>query len=83
VNDLCYVVVPGAAPGKRIGIVKRDERGYYLTDYDQETSSGFMSDQWIKDFVAEMNDKLGVTAAQPDGMLTGSMFGWDVPGAQV
>jgi hypothetical protein len=26
--EFCYVVVPGAAPGKRIGIVKRGKKGY-------------------------------------------------------
>lgn len=29
----------------------------------------------------EHNEKIGVTWAQMQGMITGSMFGWDVPGA--
>jgi hypothetical protein len=82
--NLCYIAVPGAAPGRRIGIVKRGEKGYYLADYDQKTSSyGYLSDAKIKEFVAEMNEKLGVSAAEADAMLMGSMFGWDCPGAQV
>jgi hypothetical protein len=30
-----------------------------------------------------MNEKLGVSPAHAEAMLVGSMFGWDVPGAQV
>lgn len=29
----------------------------------------------------KMNARLGVTPAQVEAMLAGSMFGWDVPGA--
>jgi hypothetical protein len=38
--EFCYVVVPGAAPGKRIGIVKRGKKGYYLTNFDSPKASG-------------------------------------------
>lgn len=72
---LCYVVVPGAEPGKRIGIVKRGETGYYLTDYDMPTVSNLA----VKEFVAEQNAKLGVEPAEAEAMLYGSCFGWDAP----
>jgi hypothetical protein len=77
--NLCYVVVRGAEPGKRIGVIKRGEKGYYLTDYDTKTAST----EIVAQFVAEQNKKLGV---EPDVAMTmeiGSMFGWDCPGARV
>ena len=82
---LCYVVVPGAAPGKRIGIVKRGEKGYYLSDYDRPYGFGigYLSQAKIEDWVREMNERLDVDPAQAESMLMGSMFGWDCPGAQM
>lgn len=32
-------------------------------------------------FVAELNTRAGVTPAQAEAMQIGSMFGWEVPGA--
>ena len=58
--EFCYVVVPGAAPGKRIGIVKRGKKGYYLTNFDSPKASG----RTISDFVAGMNALLGVDTAE-------------------
>jgi hypothetical protein len=57
--EFCYVVVPGAAPGKRIGIVKRGKKGYYLTNFDSPKASG----RTINDFVAGMKALLGVNVA--------------------
>jgi hypothetical protein len=74
----CYIVVPGAEPGKRIGIVKQGEVGYYLTDYDNVPSMSLVE---ITGMVEQFNLKLGVDAKTADAMLIGSMFGWDVPGA--
>ena len=74
---LCYVVVPGAAPGKRIGIVKRGEKGYYLTDFDTTMAP----EERVEEAVKMMNERLKVSAAQSQAMLIGSMFGWNVFGA--
>jgi hypothetical protein len=75
--ELCYVIVPGAAPGRRIGIVKRGERGYYAADADVATAS----DDLVREVVDDLNARLGVDKIEARAMLCGSMFGWDVPAA--
>jgi hypothetical protein len=70
--QFCYVVVPGAVPGKRIGVVERGKKGYYLTEFDSPKAS----DKTIRDFVNGMNARLGVSATEAQAMLYGSMFGW-------
>jgi hypothetical protein len=80
--DLCYVVVPGAKIGERIGIVKRGESGYYTTDLDDGSlptvANGALS---VEDYVSHMNERLGISNDEAQRMLTGSMFGWHVPAA--
>jgi hypothetical protein len=63
--ELCYAVLPGE--NKAI-MVKRFEKGYWPARTTPE-------------FVHELNAELGVTKEQSFAMLHGSMFGWDVPGA--
>ena len=75
--ELCYVMIGAAQPGERIGIIKRNERGYYLTDFDNKTAS----DTIVQEAVRRMNERLGVKPSQVIAMQAGSMFGWDVPGA--
>jgi len=75
--ELCYTRILGAAPGHRMGVIKCDVSGYYPCDYDQAK----YSDEQIEDWVRLLNDRLGVTPSQRLAMETGSMFGWDVPGA--
>lgn len=75
--ELCYVMVPGAAPGKRIGIIKRGERGYYAADADSVTASA----EIVREVVDDLNARLGVDKIEARAMLCGSMFGWDVPAA--
>jgi len=55
--------------------VKFGEQGYY------RNGAPFMTEQAAHMFVARLNDCLGVTPLQAECMLVGSMFGWDVPGA--
>ncbi|WP_312104046.1 hypothetical protein [Pygmaiobacter massiliensis] len=56
-------------------ILKRGETGYYKTDIP------FTDKESAKALVREYNDKLGVSKAQEAAMQTGSMFGFQVPGA--
>jgi hypothetical protein len=76
--ELCFVFINGKGPGKRIGIVKRGETGYYQTDYDNCVTA---SNEIAKQAVDELNARLKVTKAQALAMEAGSMFGWHVPGA--
>lgn len=50
-------------------LILRGERGYWTINLDLDPDA--------------MNAMLGVTPAQREAMLTGSMFGWDIPGATV
>ena len=56
-------------------ILKRGETGYYKTDIPCAGKED------AKSLVSEYNRKLGVSKAQEDAMRTGSMFGFQVPGA--
>ena len=56
-------------------ILKRGETGYCKTDIP------FQNKEAAKQLVAEYNEKLGVTKAQSEAMKAGSMFGFEVPGA--
>jgi hypothetical protein len=60
-------------PSGKVVIVKRGEIGY------RNIKAG---DEWETMTVQEINALLGVTAEQAEKMMIGSMFGWDVPGAQ-
>lgn len=72
--ETCYIYVRGA---KEIGLVKRGERGYYKTEY------ACVDDEEInRDVVRDLNKALGVSVLEMKCMEIGSMFGWDVPGAQ-
>ena len=68
--ERCYVYVQTE---NEIGLLRKGETGYYKTDislYDAEDA---------KQFVEDINKKLGVTKAQAEAMKAGSMFGWNVP----
>ena len=53
----------------KVVILKKGILGYF--NYDNVSNSS----------VDELNDSIGVTKAQVAAMKVGSMFGWDVPGA--
>lgn len=67
-----YVYLPTS---QEIGIVKKGESGYYRSDLSP------VYGQDGKALVDELNQRGGVTKAQAAAMLAGSMFGWQVPGA--
>jgi len=55
-------------------VITKGERGYTPTGiYPQDTSP--------KEGVAAVNEANGVTRAQEAAMVAGSMFGWQIPGA--
>jgi hypothetical protein len=72
-----YVFIDGAEPGKRIGLVKRGERGYYLTDCDNPR----YDDAFVMDIVTKLNERADVSPDQANAMHIGSLCGWNVPGA--
>lgn len=70
--ELCFSVLP--AEGKLI-CIKRGERGYHLSDWE---TGDPIKNRELADY---NNKKLGVSKAQEEAMRTGSMMGWDCPGA--
>ena len=70
--ELCFSVLPST--GELI-CIKRGESGYYRSDWSTDDRD---RNRELADF---NNGKLGVTQAQRLAMETGSMYGWDVPGA--
>lgn len=77
--DLCYV----NTLTNGIGIVKKGESGYYVTDLAQSNGLSLADNDAIDELVDQFNKNLGVTKEQATAMKIGSMFGWDVPGAQL
>jgi hypothetical protein len=70
--EACFSVLPGE--GKLI-YIKRSEMGYWHSNWDTGDPE---QNRKLADY---HNEKNGVTKAQEEAMLVGSMFGWDVPGA--
>lgn len=72
--EMCYYYIPTS---NEIGLIKRGKSGYYKTEYN------CVSDREInEDVVRDLNAALGVSILEKQCMVLGSMFGWDVPGAQ-
>lgn len=65
--EIAFSELPGRGV---IVIIKRGESGYYPTQ-----------DTYVGRDVDELNASLGVTPAQAEAMLNGSIFGWHVPAA--
>ena len=70
--DMCWSVLPGE--GKLI-CIKRGESGYYLSDW------GTSDPERNRRIADHNNQEHGVTWAQEQAMLIGSMAGWNSPGA--
>ena len=70
--DLCWSVLPGTGD---LIYIKRGESGFYRSDWDS-------CDPGINRKKADYaNRQRGVTKAQEQAMVHGSMFGWSTPGA--
>ena len=70
--EFCYSILPSTG---EIIIIKNGETGYFKTEIIAT------SKEEARFFVDEYNGILGITKAQEEAMKTGSMFGWNVPGA--
>lgn len=70
--ELCYSVL--GTTGELI-IIKRGESGYYLTDLGTKNKKENI------ELANYYNERCGITKLEEGCMKVGSMFGWDVPGA--
>jgi hypothetical protein len=68
--EMCWTTVPSS---NEVVIVKRGEIGYFPQREDVLHYEAHMVDA--------LNERLGVTKEQELAMKSGSMFGWDIPGA--
>lgn len=76
--EFCYVLCNlfGAQTGERIALVRRGEQGYWpVTSLPDRTKEEAI------DSICKANISLGVNGIQAFCMKTGSLFGFDVPGA--
>lgn len=70
--EVCYSILPSTGD---VIIIKHGESGYYRYEYSTEDKA------FNREFANDRNAKLGVSKAQIEAMLAGSMYGWDVPAA--
>jgi hypothetical protein len=70
--EACLTLMPSDG---RLIYIERGQSGYNTSNWD--TSDPVQNRRIADDY----NEKLGVTKAQEEAMLNGSMFGWDVPAA--
>ena len=70
--EVCFSILPST--GDAI-IIKHGKSGYYRCEYSTEDKA------FNREFANDQNANLGVSKAQVEAMLAGSMYGWDVPAA--
>lgn len=70
--EVCFSILPSTGD---VIIIKHGESGYYRCEYSTEDKA------FNREFANDRNANLGVSKAQVEAMLTGSMYGWDVPAA--
>ncbi len=70
--DTCLSVLPSTG---QLIIIKNGESGYYPSEWD----TGNREEN--RKIASSHNARRGISDIQESAMLTGSMFGWDVPGA--
>lgn len=70
--ELCFSTLPSTGELIRI---KRGENGYYSSDWNTDDR------QKNAELADYNNERLGVSEAQRQAMICGSMHGWGVPGA--
>lgn len=70
--EVCFSILPSTGD---VIIIKRGESGYYRCEYSTEDKA------FNREFANDRNANLGVSKAQVEAMLAGSMYGWDVPAA--
>ena len=72
----CFAVVPGE---DELVVIVRGERGYHLIE--ERTQGLLRHRQTVQDSCNRLNADAGVTKAQAAAMLSGSICGWVIPGA--
>lgn len=70
--EVCYSILPSTGD---VIIIKHGESGYYRSEYSTEDKA------FNREFANDRNANLGVSKAQVEAMLAGSMYRWDVPAA--
>lgn len=74
--DYCYTLLP---ENDQLIRINRDESGYYPIRIGSEQRHVFGDE--ARELMLRLNNAKGVTYAQREAMLAGSMFGWHVPAA--
>ena len=70
--DACFSILPSTG---QLIIIKKGESGYYPSEWDTG------SREENREIASNHNVRRGITDIQEAAMLAGSMFGWNIPGA--